>query len=155
MSPPILHELGFLAAVRWLVRDFQGRYGLNITVDDDNQPKPMQKQISTVMYRSVRELLINVAKHAQTDRAWICVRRDGDTVRVSIEDRGCGFEPQTALGAVGSRPGAGGYGLFSIREQLSHLGGSMQIRSAPGEETAVSLTVPLLHEPDELGSELR
>ncbi len=144
LSPPVLHELGFVPAVRWLGGDVKGRYSLDVVVDDDGASMVMEDQVSVVLFRAVRELLINVAKHAQTSRAWVSLSRTGDTALVTVQDRGRGFRwpPQAGPAAAGAVQG--GFGLFTIQERLGHLGGAMTIRSAPGAHTKITLRVPLL-----------
>ena len=88
----------------------------------------------------MRELLANVAKHARTSRAVVSARRDGDLLEVTVHDSGAGFGPAERQG---NRGAAGGFGLFSIREQLSQVGGTLKVDSTPGRGTSVRLAVPL------------
>jgi signal transduction histidine kinase len=83
----------------------------------------------------VRELLINVAKHAGARRTRVSLVRDAEDIRIVVEDDGQAFDPRT----VGSR----GLGLSTIRERLSHLGGAMSIDSTAGAGTRVTLRAPL------------
>ncbi len=64
ISPPVLHDLGFNAALDWLVDHFKEHHELDITFDGDKRLDPMDERMRVVLFRSVRELLINVAKHA-------------------------------------------------------------------------------------------
>jgi two-component system CheB/CheR fusion protein len=86
----------------------------------------------------VRELLINVAKHAQTDAAIVECERHEERVVVRVSDSGIGYD----TAAVGATP-RGGLGLISLHERLSFIGGTAQVRSAPGEGTLALLTAPL------------
>jgi signal transduction histidine kinase len=88
----------------------------------------------------VQELLFNVLNHAQASRARVCMRRDGDHLRVAVEDNGAGFAPDKLSAPSGKMAG---FGLFSIRERLNYFGGRMQIDSIPGQATSVVLTIPL------------
>jgi signal transduction histidine kinase len=85
-------------------------------------------------------LLFNVLKHAQTNRARVCLLGEGDHLRVIVEDNGVGFTPDKLCAASGKIEG---FGLFSIRERLNYFGGHMEIESIPGEVTRVILTVPI------------
>jgi signal transduction histidine kinase len=140
LSPPVLRQLGFRSAIRWLARDMQKRYGLTVRVVNDRIPSlSFDEGVALVLFRSVRELLINVARHARTDAATIRVRCIRPNVVIDIADRGKGFDV-----ARQSRPvRAGRFGLFSIRERLQYLGGSFEIKSAPGKGTKATLTAPL------------
>ncbi len=134
---PALHDLGFEPAVEWLVKNVQESYGLKVELRDDGQHKPMDEPLRIVMFQCLREALINVAKHAKVDRAGVGIVRQGQFVRVSIEDHGVGFDPKNIL--AGSR----GFGLFSIRERITQLGGQVEIKSAPGQGTTVILEGPI------------
>jgi PAS domain S-box-containing protein len=140
LSPPILYDLGFEAAVDWLAEHMQQQYGLRVDVEDDGQSKDLDNEVRGLLFRSVQELLFNVLKHAGASRARVCMRRDGDYLRVAIEDNGAGFAPDTL--SVPPEKMAG-FGLFSIRERLNYFGGRMQIDSIPGQATSVILTIPL------------
>ena len=84
-------------------------------------------------------MLVNVAKHAQTDFATLSIRETSRRVVVSIRDRGKGFNvDDKSHQTLGKH-----FGLFSVRERLEYIGGSFKIQSAPGEGTTVTLTVPL------------
>jgi len=88
----------------------------------------------------VRELLVNVAKHAQAHNVTVSTRRIGNEIRVSVEDDGVGFD----ISQTGSHDyKTGGFGLFSIRERLGHIAGRLEVESKPGRGTRVTLTVPI------------
>ena len=135
LSPPVLHDLGLEPAVQWLVENIQSRYAVEIVLENDDQPKPADEMTRVILFRSIRELLINAAKHARARRVHVCLERDEDHVNAAIEDDGVGMEPDVAA--------VKGSGLFSIQERLSHVGGSMRIESAPGKGTRVRLRAPL------------
>jgi signal transduction histidine kinase len=138
LSPPILYELGLEPAVEWLADQVQAETGLLVTVVDDGQPKPADDQIRPLVFSAVRELLVNVAKHARTRTATIELARDGDYLRASVCDDGVGLRPP----AVTASP-ATGFGLFNVRERFEHLGGSFDLVSEPGRGCRVTLRTPL------------
>ncbi len=133
LCPPVLYEVGLVAALRWLAKDMERRYGLHVTVEVEGDCESLGEETRISLFRSVHELLVNVAKHAQTDRASVRVSRLGGDVMISVEDRGAGFDPSQ---------GGSEYGLFSVREGLHHLGGIMTIASKPGEGTRIALIAP-------------
>ena len=133
LSPPVLHDLGLEPALQWLVENIQTRYGMEIELEDDGQPKPTDEKTRVILFRAIRELLINTAKHAGTSQARVRLERDEAWLTVTVEDHGVGME-QDGL--------ARGTGLFSIRERLDHVGGDLRIESAPGRGTKVSLRTP-------------
>jgi signal transduction histidine kinase len=140
LSPPILYELGLPAAVEWLADRVQEQHGIEVTVRDDSQAKPLDEATGVVLFTAVRELLVNIVKHAQAERAEISIRREGDRIGIDVEDNGVGFEV-SASGTSSS--GDRGFGLFSIRERLSHLGGECLVHCEPGSGTQVTLVAPL------------
>jgi signal transduction histidine kinase len=135
LSPPVLHDFGLEPAVQWLVENIQTRYGIAIDLEDDGQVKPIDEVTRVMLFRSIRELLINAAKHARASRVNVRLKRVEDRLSAEVEDDGVGMEPATVDKA--------GFGLFSIHERLSHAGGSMSIESAPGRGTKIHLCAPL------------
>jgi signal transduction histidine kinase len=135
----LLHELGISPALDWLGEEIEHTFGLKVTVLDDGSPKPLAPESRSIIYRAVRELLINVAKHAHTGSAVIEAKGEAGLIVVSVSDRGAGYD------ADGSAGGRRGLGLISVRERLSRIGGSANFRSAPGSGTTAILTAPLLN----------
>jgi PAS domain S-box-containing protein len=141
LSSPTLYELGLEAAVReWLNEEIQQKHGIKTEFEDDDQPKPLNDDICAILYRAVRELLINVVKHAQAHCVKVSICRDNDNIRINVVDDGVGFKPPPD--GFGSNKTAG-FGLFSIRERLSYFGGNIDIESKPGKGTQVTLVVPI------------
>ena len=143
LSPPILYDLGLEAAMQWLAEDTGKRYDLEVSYRNARQLEPMDERLSLLLFRAVRELLVNVAQHAGTNRARLFVYRETDDVRVDVEDDGRGFPAGFDLAKRVERPLKERFGLFSIRERLVEFGGRMEIQSSPGS-TVVTLTLPFL-----------
>lgn len=139
LSPAILHELGLVPALEWLAEEMQRAYRLRVRVHDGGVPKHLDEAVRNPIFRATRELLINVAKHAQTDVAELALTLADDELVVSVTDSGVGFDANHGT----TRSPKGGYGLLSVRERIGFIGGDMQIDSAPGDGTVVVLTVPL------------
>ena len=137
LSPPILYELGLEAALEWLAEQFQEQHDIIVKVEDDGKPKPLTDACRGLLFMAVRELLVNVVKHAKAKSVDISIRREGGKVRVIVHDDGIGFnssqmEEQT-----------NGFGLFSIRERLRHIDGNFNLKSRCGRGTYVSMVAPL------------
>jgi signal transduction histidine kinase len=137
LSPPILYELGFEAAVEWLVEQFQEHHGIPCSFENDFQPKPLDENVRVALFQGVRELLLNVAKHAAASKSKVSIQRDGGNINVKVEDDGIGFETSK----IDSQKG---FGLFNIRERLSHFGGHLQIESGPRGGTRITIVMPLV-----------
>jgi len=141
LSSPILYELGFETAVaEWLTERIRQKHGIATEFEDDGQPKPLDDEVCVFLFRDVRELLINVVKHAQANKVKVSIRKVGRQIQVSVEDDGRGFDPEKVV-AMAVRKG--GFGLFSIRERLGQLGGHLEIESAPGQGAKVTIMAPL------------
>jgi signal transduction histidine kinase len=138
LSPPILYELGLEPACEWLGEQFQANHGLHVEVSDDGQPKPTDEPTRALLFSVVRELLINVVKHAHARHVRIAIQRRGDCIAISVEDDGVGFAPDQLRHDAG-----GGFGLFNIRERLSRLGGQVRVESIPGRGARVVVMAPL------------
>jgi PAS domain S-box-containing protein len=141
LSSPILYELGFEAAVaEWLDEQIQEKHGIKTEFEDDGKQKPLDDDIQAILFRNVRELLINVVKHAQANKVKVSVHRVDEHIQVNVEDDGVGFDPVE----VNSRAaGRAEFGLFSIRERLEQLGGLIEIESEPGRGSKITMTAPL------------
>lgn len=139
LSPPTLVELGLLPALSWLADEMSRAYGLKVTVRADGGTVPqLDHAQAAILFRAVRELLINVSKHAATDAATVAVRGGGGKLVLAVADEGAGMADwRTAL------PEGKGFGLASIRERIAFLGGSMDIRTTPERGTTVTLEMPL------------
>ena len=142
LSLPVLYELGFEAAVEWFARQVRSQHGLQVDVQKDMLPIPMADEIKVLLFRSVRELMLNIVKHAQAHNARVTIRRESDDLSIAVEDDGVGIRPQPQDSKLKSN---GGFGLFSIRERLRYLGGQVQVGPGNGRGTRVTLVVPLQH----------
>ena len=110
-----------------------------IKFENDAHPKPVEKDIGMILYRSSKECLTNVVKHAQAHSVKVNIIREGESIRIKIEDDGIGFD----ISILKSLSYPVGFGLFSIRERIEYLGGYLLIESASGKGTKVIMSVPL------------
>lgn len=140
LSPPVLNELGLIPAIEWLGDQFRDKYNLNIQVNSTVSRVLLSEELRYVVFRTVRELLMNAVKHSRARRVSIGVILKGNQFKVAVRDNGIGFDPAKLRAA--SIKGSG-FGLVSIRERLKCLGGRLEIRSAPGKGTAVEAMVKL------------
>jgi len=142
LAPAVLHELGLAPALEWLGEEIEHTFGLRVTAVDDGSPKPLSHEVRAILYRAARELLINVAKHAQTGAAMVESAVQAQRIVVRVSDNGIGYDAEVVLS-----PPYRGLGLITVRERLSHVGGTLEIRSVSGAGTVAVLSAPLAAAP--------
>lgn len=138
LSPPLLYDLGLGAATQWLAEDLERRYGL-VAELAKIEDLPLDETASITLYRAMRELLINVVKHAGVRTARVWILRDGELARVIVEDSGSGIRHKPSDQGLGH-----GFGLMALQQRLCDLGGSLELGSAPGGGTRAVASVPML-----------
>lgn len=138
LAPAVLHKLGLSPALESLGEEIERTFGLKVNLIDDARPKPLSQAMRSILYRGVRELLINVARHAQTDSATVESEAREGRIVVRVSDGGVGYDST----AVAARP-LRGLGLVAVRERLSLVGGTVEVHTVPGSGTVTVLTAPL------------
>jgi signal transduction histidine kinase len=136
LSPLVLQELGLVAAIRKEAKDLAKNAGVQSRVAISDDVGRLDPVFETAIYRVVQESLHNVAKHAQAQNVNIQMDREGDTLKLVIEDDGMGIH------AV-SNPMRPSFGMAGMHERIATLGGQMKVVSHKGEGTKISVTVPL------------
>ena len=147
ISPPLLYELGFEPAVEWLIEQFRERHNIQIEYDGDG--RMLDDDVSFFLFKSVRELLFNIIKHARADRIKVSVQRKKNVIRISIEDNGVGFDFSKVQFSLDK---LSGFGLFSIRERMEHLGGHFDVDSKPDLGTRITLSMSLKQQEGDRGA---
>jgi signal transduction histidine kinase len=143
LRPPILASAGLLAALQWLAEELQRDYGLEVKFDACHYGASLQSlryEISSTLFQTVRELLLNVVKHAGVSVAWVSLHLTEELLLIKVIDNGKGFDT-IATPAASSRQG--GFGMYNLHKKLEFLGGSCLIESSPGSGTFVTLSLPL------------
>ena len=141
LSPPQMNEIGLSAAIgEWLEEEIENRHGIATELVDTGSKKRLDDDVRAILFRNVRELLVNVVKHAQAGRVTVRVEHEESLLRVIVQDDGAGFDPEAVFGL---RNSAGGFGLFSVRERMNDLGGSLDIVSEAGRGCTATLTLPV------------
>ena len=137
LSPPVLHELGLPTALQWLA-DQMKKHRLTVEVRLGTSHLSLPEPQAILLFHSVRELLINVAKHAGTNQATLTLDVADHLLKISVQDQGKGFNTDSL---EPTEPGHQ-FGLFSVRERMEELGGWLRVQSAPREGTTVTLGLP-------------
>ncbi|MBA3753736.1 MAG: hypothetical protein H0X01_06300, partial [Nitrospira sp.] len=142
LNPPIL-GFGLPMGLKWLAEKFKTHH---IEVELDI-PEALELQLSEnqsgLLFQCTRELLMNVVKHAKTDRAMISLTRDAESLSLHVSDKGKGFGAATVPTTPTTDQSLTQFGLFSIRERMEALGGRFEVQSTPNQGTRASLFLPL------------
>jgi len=134
LAPQVLYDLGLTEALRWLCGTTGRMYGLSCSVRGLIDDRALTDERRALLFRSVRELVMNTVKHASAESLKIIVEQTADEVVVTVSDDGRGFDPR-ALEASGT------FGLMSVEESLAAVGGGLQIDSQPGVGTEATVRI--------------
>ncbi len=142
LSPPVLYHLGLPAALQWLAEQMEEHELFVETAFDLTPALPkLPDDVAAILFQSVRELLFNVVKHAASPHVQIALRLTQDqNLVIVVTDQGKGFDASQLDHASASTTS---FGLFSIKERMDALGGSVHINSRIGHGTSVTLVCPL------------
>ncbi len=140
LSPPTLYKFGLESAVEELL-DEQLRLGHGICYEfnGDTDAGLLADDLQILLFRCIREVMINIIKHARAQTVKVRIERHPESVEVVVEDDGIGFDVEK-IGSSASK--AGGFGLFNVKERLEYVGGSFTIESQPGSGSRFTMVAP-------------
>jgi PAS domain S-box-containing protein len=152
LRPAILHDCGLVPALRWLAEQMtiQGLAVAVHTCEGIAWPR-LGEEREDLLFHAVRELLINVRKHAGVARATLCIEQRGTSWQIAVSDEGVGFDAMQ----IQTSSSGGHFGLSSMQERMEIIGGRCVIESRRGAGTTIRLEVPLLETPFFSGESLR
>ena len=139
ISPPILYELGLIAAIEWLAEHFESKYGFKVQVVSNGNSIALREEVQIVLFKCVHELLMNAAKHSQAKRVTVTIASGKANFQIAIADNGKGFDMAMLESASIT---SSTFGLFSVRERLKYLDGKFEICSIVGKGTTATLEAP-------------
>lgn len=140
LNPPILRTQGLDIALQWLISHMQKQYHLQVDLHMRGPIHSIQNETQLMLTQMVRELLNNVIQHAEVPDACVEAITENKQVKITVSDRGKGFNPQTAFTERGEEIRLG---LFSIRQRLTLFGGDLIINSTIGRGTTCVISLPL------------
>jgi signal transduction histidine kinase len=141
LSNPILYEVGLEdAAYSFMKNEIQDKGGPNCKFVSADSKINLDEDTKVVLFKAVRELLVNAFKHARAKNIKVSILQHGNDVEITVEDDGAGFDTGK-LGLPSEKEG--GFGLFNIRERIEYMGGRLEIESHPGKGTCVVITTPV------------
>ena len=135
LRPPVLDEFGVIAALQNLTYESMARWGTDVEFQCRVQFDRLEPSLENAIYRIAQESLSNACQHSQSEKARMELSQEGDTVRISVQDGGIGFDPQSA--------GEKCFGLAGIRECARLLGGRVTIETGLGEGCRVVVELPV------------
>jgi two-component system sensor histidine kinase EvgS len=144
LSTPAIKELGLQAALRDWLNERMPKHGIVAALmdhTDSAEALPLTDDEAALIFRHARELLTNVIKHAKANRVKVEVAVADNEIHIAVQDNGVGFE---AAGAPGNGKDKGHFGLFSIKESMADLGGSLEIDAASGKGCRAVLRLPVI-----------
>lgn len=135
LRPAMLDDIGLAAALEWQGRQFSRQIGVPVIVDTDGELDELPEAHRTCIFRVVQEALTNCARHAKPKNIRVRVHGADESVSLTVEDDGRGFDPDGALGS--------GIGLVGLRERVRELNGSVTMQSRAGGGTTLKVSVPV------------
>lgn len=139
LSPPILFELGLIPALQWKLKQVGEKHGFKTSLKIGDHILSACHEIKILLYRVVSELLANAIKHSKADTLQMEYYEENNKLIISLKDNGVGFDITTESYLTNN----GGYGLFSIKERLDSIQGSLKIFSELQKGTQVIISIPI------------
>lgn len=140
LRPMVLDDLGLVPAAKRYAEDFKAQHGLAVDLVVIGEPRRFPMAIEVALFRVLQECLSNIRKHAQASQVMIKIEIMQNKVNLSIKDNGVGFNLNSVMGM--NRRGDG-FGLLNMRERTQILKGEINISTAPGQGTLISVSVPI------------
>lgn len=140
IAPPFVRDAPMVEVLHWLSRQAKALYNLNVTVEGDGVADVNNLELKAFIYQVVRELLLNVVKHANTLNAVITIDQEPGTreTRITVSDQGKGFD----LRQMGDESSSSsGFGLVSLQRRFDAINGRFDVQSTPGQGTKVTIRI--------------
>ncbi len=137
LHPPLLDEYGLFSALQWYGSQFSERTGIATRVTGSELMPRLPSNVELVLFRIVQEALTNVAKHAGAAEVTIAVQSSDGAACLDIEDNGRGFDTEPLQPSSGRLH----WGMMTMQQRASSIGALLEIRSAPGQGTHLSISL--------------
>ena len=140
LSPPVLDQAGLTAALEWLGDRLEEKYHFKVNINAHGRPEPASEEERFLLFECARELLFNAVKHSGVTEVDLELSTTEDhRIKIVVEDKGNGFDRNRPLRAKEHNTS---FGLFSVQQRLAHLGGELQVDSAPGQGARITVLAP-------------
>jgi signal transduction histidine kinase len=137
LSPPVVYELGFGAALNWLFDNFRQKYNLRAVLRNVGRARPLEEGLRIFLFKSVQELLVNSVKHGRATQAEVTIHWMSQRLKITVRDHGSGFSREIK-GEY--RPDLKSFGLFNLKERIVTYGGQLTVNSRPGLGASVTIS---------------
>jgi signal transduction histidine kinase len=152
MRPTLLDDLGLVAAIKSILALHLGEKGINYFINTSRMgDQRFRPELEITLFRIIQEAVVNIARHANSESAFILFKIENSTVYVEIEDDGEGFDLNSLfLAGEHEAKDRRGLGLLGMKERVTLIGGKIEVCSSPGNGTRVDIRIPL-REAEEVG----
>jgi signal transduction histidine kinase len=137
LRPPILDDLGLIAALEWHLQEFQRRACVSCKISSNIENVEVRDDISITIFRIFQESLTNIMRHADAKSVTVNLTEKDNKLILRIEDNGKGIAEENITGGKS-------LGVLGMRERARQIGGDLQIFKGPETGTTVLLTVPIV-----------
>jgi PAS domain S-box-containing protein len=136
LRPSVLDHIGLTAAIEWQIEEWQAKTGVRCSMSAAIDDESLDPGRATAAFRVLQEALTNVARHAEATVVRVRLWTQDKRLRLEIRDNGRGIAEATVQDATS-------LGLLGMKERVFSFGGTLDVHGAPGEGTAVDVSIPL------------
>jgi signal transduction histidine kinase len=140
LRPSLLDDLGLAAAVGLHAEKSLKEAGIQVKLETVDEERRLPVDVETALFRIFQEASTNIIRHAHADKVRVGIHLEESSVILAVEDNGSGFDINAVMN---SEEKESGLGLLGMRERAEFLGGSLTIRSRPGEGTLIEVAIPV------------
>jgi two-component system, NarL family, sensor histidine kinase UhpB len=141
LRPSALDDHGLMPAVEAQLKRFSARTGIEVTLNSEGDPDALPEDVQTAVYRILQEALANIGRHAGAMAVAVDIEAEGERLELRVRDDGEGFDPAAMTHRNGGGGHGAGLGLSGMAERARLAGGELDVRSAPGGGTTVTLRI--------------
>ena len=136
LRPSVLDHIGLTAAIEWQIEEWQAKTGVRCSMSASIDDESLDPGRATATFRVLQEALTNVARHAEATAVRVRLWTQDRRLRLEVRDNGRGIAEATIMDATS-------LGLLGMKERVFSFGGTVDVHGAPGEGTAVDVSIPL------------
>jgi PAS domain S-box-containing protein len=139
LRPPSLDDLGLVASLNMLLKEFRQRSGMLINFKVIGELDQLDSDQRIALYRIIQTALVNVEEHSEATEVELQISKSADDVHLHLSDNGKSFNVKQTVALQSGKH----LGLISMRERAEMMGGTFRIKSASGKGTTLNVQIPL------------